>query len=107
MPTASASAPRPAYGVIWGARQDEAGEALVGDDTRYALAHHQATLAEEVARLHRPHVDHLAAGILQETIGGPVEDQVQRISRVTRLDDAGARGKPLHAHVVPGQPHSG
>ena len=74
---------------------------------RRALACHQANLAEEVTRLHPPRMDYVAAGMLQQGIGGPVEDQVQGLGRLTLLDHARARGKPRHSHVVAGQPHGG
>ena len=74
---------------------------------RRALACHQAKLAEEVTRLHPPRMDYLAAGMLQQGIGGPVEDQVQGLGRLALLDHARARGKPRHSHVVAGQPHGG
>jgi hypothetical protein len=97
----------PGVGRAKRAGQDQAGQALAGHHARRALACHQAELAEEVTRLHLAPVDHLAVGTLQQAIGGPVEDQVQRIGGLTLFDHAGAGRKPLYSHVVPGQPHSG
>ena len=104
---AGGAGPAPGVRLKRGAGQNEAGEAVASDHVRHALPGQQAELAEEVTRLHPPHAGHPAAGMLHQTIGGPVEDQVQRVGGLTLLHHGGARGEPLHPHVVPGQPHGG
>ena len=72
-----------------------------------ALTPYQTQLAEELTRPHPPQPGHLAVGLLEQSVCGPVEDQIQRLRRLSLLDHADAGGKPLHSHVVPGQPHRG